>query len=435
MTTSPHDRPNTPTLGPGGWLSWLLLTAGGLTFAVMLLFVGVACFGRLLTDARFRHLAALSEGPPIILQYEYPRQSTFSLDGQELTFPQDEQIVLRASALSFPPSKPRADFAADVYSVATRSTDRSSGPSDAWFFVRGVDRRGYGYLEGRRVDGRRLGYVGRGGFRDTRPPAEDQFACRAEVPVQGRNHASEGEVTYSYAGFSTDFYLLTDEGLVRVDTVARTVSTPSWRNGVVAISPLADRGEDGGTTVSLAALTAESVRLLDEEGRHVVTEWTLPEELRGKSILTLRLGDDLWVYRSGTTPDFRMTRLWRIPAGGEAVSQGTVDLGYYYSPAQPSLSWVGSPLVGAAFALAEAWPSGVRPVTWVGLLLSVAAAAACVWRLRRDRARRGIPRSTAWAMAVALAGPAGLLAYHALNVWPEPVPTVAPRTGSELIAA
>ncbi|MEN0110630.1 MAG: hypothetical protein AAF805_07880 [Planctomycetota bacterium] len=210
-----------------------------------------------------------------------------------------------------------------------------------------------------------------------------------------------------------------------VDTfdVAVAVAAPVVAAPNLAWEPAPDR--------RLFVRDADSVRVLNPKGGE---EWryALPEDLRGKSFTAFAVGPDdlrLQVFRrhweSGS-----VSELLAINAAGEVQDAREFELRGYTPPSEAAMAagfatGVPSPLVGAVALVYQPWaawyfadkPFGAElarvaaaAVPGWSIVVALALALAALTVVAHRREHRDHP--AAWAVLVALVGPAAYLAYR-----------------------
>ncbi len=224
-------------------------------------------------------IVVLRDGTPLIQSYvgrDYQTKTYRTLDGKRVAVNSSQ---VENWALLQRPGWPKDGFARLSWSERITPIYRGQSSTEVWYIVHDGNLQGHTHLVGYDKSTKlRIGYIGRHGFRTDTPSLEDQF------PVNGRRYRYSRYLGAYRGDLRTD-YLLTDEGLVRIDWDTRTVKL-LWkdRNPIrVAMSYVRDTN---GTLIksSILVRTLDRVHVLDVDGIEQ-GNFVLPEDLRDASHL------------------------------------------------------------------------------------------------------------------------------------------------------
>jgi hypothetical protein len=306
-----------------------------------------------------------------------------------------------------------------------------------WYFVCDGAPRGHGYFVGYdAMTKRKVGCLGRNGFRRDDPPTDEQFPASGNISTLliYRVVKLANQPNSAYTTNSLDLDLLTRDGLVRVDLVSRKVKV--LRNDSDLIS--AARVGDG----TLLLRTRERVLVLDADGNEIGV-FSLPAELRRKDFQWYPLGKDRALVQSSWNPiqlSWNESDLFWLNAGGKIVHRERVDLengsrqtSLLYQAAMllvvPSpgvlaveLASVSQEIpqpedVGYLSLLGRAWKR-LRGRLVFAAAVGIVLAAVCYRRQRKY----GLPWTWVWTGFVLLFGLPAFFGYLAHRTWPARLP-------------
>jgi hypothetical protein len=386
------------------------------------------------------------------------------------------------------------EFGESYYDVP-HSVGAVTAPDNDWqgvYFVIADAAMSRGYFELFDTSSReRLGYLGTGGFRETPPPAEEQFEAeprdqsyvfrtsailwhrdleqlRSQINQQGVQTPVD-RVSDSEPGFPFhpgQCIVLTGGRPLLVDIRERSTTPICPETDVSSIGLIcpAGVGADGRHTLLIAARTADTLLLLHPHSG-ARTEYPLPADLSGRDLTVHVLPEGGLVLQQYASPDTPTglasgtsygVNVWWLSRQGEVSRQAHYQLslsGGQSVSETASMNLIqliaGAPLVAAVVDLAfipavgpwgdepsywEALPGMLR-LAWPGVLLVLMCGAGLAWWTDRQRTQARLPRCWGWIAFVFLFGLPGYLGYRLHRQWPVRKLAPAPvRTGIEVFA-
>ena len=194
-------------------------------------------------------------------------------------------------------------------------------PEENWYFLHDGRLNGVGYFVGYdSATNRRIGYIGLNGFRRNEPPQAEQF------PVNGQrmeyHDAVAFQLSYSEQSFfiggvpdfdfsaavpelpSHEEYVLTDNGLMRVDFAARSTAfvrkDPTIVSAALGLinarTPPQHVDEAATDKAALFVRTPDRILLLNLNGKEMQA-YHLPKELRNEPVTWFQLAGNAAVAR------------------------------------------------------------------------------------------------------------------------------------------
>ncbi len=315
-----------------------------------------------------------------------------------------------------------------------------------WYFVHGDRAEGRGYFVGydSRTN-RRIGYIGRAGFRSTEPPPEDQFSTFVRwsannaisyLPCEDNLEERTGVRTH---GFPLCPCLVTDDGLMLIELDERAVKPLYRATGIfwVAVShePGPIEPQRSVRPPTILARMPDQIVILGPSGQQLQA-FQLPAELRDSSLgwiqLTenealVRKGEDLyWVQPDGkivrhehvallepTPKSAARTAFDDVLVPGASVPSPSVITGFiavrvwnrWNAIQDESLSY----FAALGQALWQKWPT---------LLLTSIISIVLAWFTYRRQRRYGMAWTGMWTGFVLLFGLPAYFGYLAHRSWP-----------------
>ncbi|MBN2292499.1 MAG: hypothetical protein JXM70_08750 [Pirellulales bacterium] len=425
-------------------LTVILSVGAGLIWAVVF-GCGLEIIKSIATPGNVReYLVFKRDGTPIIQTYggNYEVMTFHALDGTPLEITQDdlgyrsplmESINQRKLVFSPPWSKRIGGLSSDYY-----------GP-EAWYIICDDNLQSRGYLVGyNKMAKARVGYIGRNGFRPDEPPRDEQFSLDGQTIAQWGIRAL---IIYGVDSMGrTDVnYLLSEDGLLRIDAKERTVKNV-WKetdliSAAMSYKPQADAGKTLHEELSSRTIllrTPDRVTVLDSSAKEIQT-YPLPAELHSGSFTFVPLQDGRALVQKSPHNRQRTELLW-IDTAGKVVERKHLDLnsGSQFSKTthsitgsliMPSIGIIGGVFVCYPWAPAEADSLGYWAALGKGLhiywpmllflfVICVIPAVACYRRQRKY----GLPWTWFWTGFVLFFGLPAYLGYLAHRFWPARLP-------------
>ena len=323
-----------------------------------------------------------------------------------------------------------------------------SAPED-WYFIHDGQLEGHGYFVGYdKLSKLTLGYLGRNGLQPDEPTPEEQF------PVSGRKVFGQntGAILNLYGSEArpNTRYLLTDDGVMQINTKKRTVKT-LWAGANAISAAMSEKPRTiavDETSDKPRSLTTILIRLPDRvlvlglDGKEIES-YALPAELPNVGLSWLLFpGSEAVVEYHKNVEDTKDTELLWLDTTGKIARQIHVDLrgrsghpGTLESAAVP----VAMPVPGLVLGFLISVPWAVDERSWDSLSYFAALSKALhdVWPIfvispligivmailcfRRQR-KYGLPWTGLWTGLALVFGWPFYLGYLAHRVWPARLP-------------
>jgi hypothetical protein len=417
------------------------------------------------------------DGTPIVVHHvgRYSENNTYrTLEGTPIAISRQEALLWGSHLTAQEPADP---FAVPLWNGGSPWKQRISGyndggqPATYWYFVLDGKDRDAGYFVGfDSVGKRRLGYIGRSGFRSDALSPDEYFA------VHGRQTARQTILEHYYGRDDQEpwyppyaegtgrvpgwvVYALTDDGLAEVDLLKRSTRMALNAKGIISAGHL-NRGLTSPTTTDsdgyrsqvkefLAVRMNDRIEVLDYKG-NPSQSLTIPAEYREAAFTLYLLHDgsailqvsclELARLSPGTHP---LDRLVWIDAKGKVLRQKEYAVmvwdwggGPKFSPWRSAfcapapiviatLSTVLQPWISLwlredpnyADALLRSWCG-----FWLPLVITCVVGIVVVWLCRRRQQKYGLPWTGVWTSFVLLFGLPGYIGYLAHRPWPSRLP-------------
>lgn len=309
-----------------------------------------------------------------------------------------------------------------------------------WYLVHDGKLDGAAYFVGYDpLSLRLIGFLGRAGFRDTRPAPDDWFQIPLPLFTSGAwapQHGAFGAQPNMPVSRFEKLLLYSGGELLQVDFSEQTVEKIVTPALLIALGNFSiPRVKDSDLFV-IAARLPQEVLILSDEGE-IQTRLPIPIELRDKK-LTVRgtLQGEYILQADNPTDFFAPTTVVWMSAEGKPLRTATVTL-REREQQDPMQAWMlfallPFPLLMAVLAVVTSmpgWNNGVAADFAVNfaervqqfwapmsvLMLISAVLAVVAYRRQRSYEGRG---SAVWAVFVVLLGPWALVAYLVHRAWP-----------------
>jgi hypothetical protein len=457
-------------------------------YAVVVMW-GASVGGRLIPSRKsYEQLQFLVDGTPVIVTYtptDYESRTARTLDGEPVERKElDEGAV--ATSLAGPQAPPGV-----LRGWAGRMLSFNDGrePALYWYLIHTGDKEGRGYFVG--YDSKlklRVGYIGAGGFRPDKPPAEECF------PLDGRRIAT-GSHLASRAGYyyltprepryyqddsplepirGWMVYLVSRDHVLEIDLQRRSVRTVIESDRIVSIgiidrlypaSPAKDPKVRLTRRTYLAVRLPDRVLVLDPHGSER-RSYLLPEQVGAKPFSFCQKSDGTAIVEVRIRPSpYEVGLYWirdledavRSEAGDRQVTPQVVLLAsrtvYLAGPRSMEDPRIAAGLASLVIPVPAVWTvlttvavpvahlrsgeAGSYPAAlarsfseaWPGVLISFVLSAGAVWLCLRRQRQWAAPWTRTWAVFVFLFGIPGLFGYWFHRRWP--VREACPQCGGE----
>ena len=399
------------------------------------------------------------DGTPAIKSFHLgdATSSWRTLEGRPLTV-RDGEPTLDGAQLRGPIDRRR--FREPGWSERTEPFFDGRKPPADWYFLHDGKPAGWGYFVGYDHNSRkRIGYLGRLGFRSDLPPTDERFAVPGRMVhdrdwcarAVGRGPDGQGGLQPQASGIAANVvHVLSVGHLYEVDLTRRAVRDV-WPAGdllslgVVSEGPAAvDSDRQADALRSWLVLRTQDRIVLFGVQRGDERSYGLPQELREvEFILYLAVNGTAMAYFGHEEADSQLTfRHCRFDVAGQVVERGTVSLNM--GQGVPVLladryQWLSrslmlpAPLPFATTTMTETWDDPKNDTVesnlgstlvriwrynWPGFGVTAILSAALAWLCRRRQRRYAQGGTSAWMVFVFLFGPFGWLGYLWHRRWP-----------------
>ncbi len=314
--------------------------------------------------------------------------------------------------------------------------------NEVWYFVHDGKPDGRGCFVGYDIDAKhKIGYIGRDGFSQAEPPADEQFP----VSIERMGNVSicylpwYEEKDHRGAGFGSIPFLIADDGLIRIDVQNRTTSTCWKGEGLIYAAQVAETLPSEPRWVdsrSILLRTRDQVLVLDLRGRQK-DAYPIPPELRTSEIEWHQVGKDRVLMCNSN--DYKEEVFW-LDTATKDIRRQQLGLGvpsksavrkFFEDDVLPALA-VPSP---GAFVLVAFWrywinghPANMGEIwacvydawarLWLSLLIAGAISIVLAGVCYRRQRRYGLPWTWVWTGFVLLFGLPAYFGYLAHRSWP-----------------
>ncbi len=312
--------------------------------------------GRLIpSDQPYEQLEFLADGTPVIVTYtptDYESRTARTLDGEPVERKELDEGA-RAASLAGPQAPRRA---ARGWAGRILSFNDGREPAVYWYLIRTGDREGRGYFVG--YDSKlklRVGYIGGGGFRPDKPPADACFPVDGRKIAAGSHLAGRGGGTYYvYSAYSLAarvpnyyqsdsalepirgwmVYLVSRGRVLEIDLQRRSVRTVIESDRIVSIrmvdrlypvSPAKDPKVRLARRTYLAVRLTDRVLVLDPHGSER-RSYLLPEQVAAKPFSFYQKSDGTGIVEVHLGPSRYTVDLYWIRALEDAAGAEAGDL-------------------------------------------------------------------------------------------------------------
>lgn len=316
------------------------------------------------------------DGTPVIISRSWASylDATYrTIDGRSL--PDQREEWLTGASLAAEAKPPRLWETSVPWPARIAGATDDNRPPAAWYFVRDSEPIGRAYLVGYdELSKLQIGYIGRGGFRRTVPPADEWFDMgRYRFDWYSGRVATTGYVQYggrpvSYARMTAaqqrlpawHLFMIDGDRLVQIDLRARTLQTVYKSQGLVSVagllelrpaaaaptenadtqaaadaaaaavaSPPADVASplsaNANTETRIALRTADQIIVLDPPTGSE-RKYTLPEATRGETLQVYAVGNEQLLVHWWNRDDWPQQELMWLSADGAVARQEQVKL-------------------------------------------------------------------------------------------------------------
>jgi hypothetical protein len=397
-------------------------------------------------------LVFLADGTPRVAHYDsqYRSRRYRDLEGNPVAPPESEAGELAAVRL---PAAPSSALSAGPVPWEHRICSFTDGQTPAvyWYFLSDGRADGTGYFVGYDSQSKvRVGYLGRAGFLDREPAAEERFPCGRSMPLSSQplhnptEHPENRPTLRARRGDLSPWSVYVaglDHRVYRADLQTRTVRVvldePGLRTTVLTRTA---PDQEAGALVRLAARTDDTVLVLNDSGtvqqRYPIPEglreqtWNFAETTGGEALVTRitpfenRAGQlEYRIFHIAPDGNYRETAVV-LPTGGGGLQLQVA--GGVVIPSPLFLGGLVSTLVAREVresGRAATWPDAVAlawaesaPALLIAQVLAAGLAVLC-YRRQVRYAAGGLER-IAWPVFVLLLGLPGWIGYRFGRSWP-----------------
>jgi hypothetical protein len=400
----------------------------------------------------YEQLLVSVEGQPLITRTsrsEAGDEQVLTLDGQPVKT--SRQDLLYPQMLQHPDQ--RLQRSTPEWDSRITSANDGGTPEVYWYLIHDGLRNGRAYGVGFHSKTKLIvGYFGREGFANVRPPREQWFEIRGDDGLSGATGATNVNQPYFSRASDALIPLLANDKLFVIDVARREVKAlvdcpAAEQVGSVWRLPKKPPHPDPDALNQAAQLTTptdvlvrqpDSVLVVDHRtGKH--TAFPLPADARHAMLAGFLLADgslllEVWDLRHWQEGE---DLLWIAPSGEVVKRRHVLLAGRYVRDSEASFGWFAalvapapiasgvvlslSPMVMAASGQADSYAAGffkmVRAI-WLSVLVVVLAGVGCAVGAYRRQRRLGLPHAGAWAAFTFILGVPGWIAYRFHRGWP-----------------
>jgi len=430
-------------------LGMAMILALGFGVAIFLLVIwGVAIYETTKKPhSAYEEVLVLKDGTPVIYTYDYYDGSTKTdyrtLEGN--TLPSISNFRDRQIDMTILPGQDTfKDVRLPLEGISRTGMIALGNPwRTLWYFIHDGNREGKGYFIGYDLESKHcIGFLGRNGFSQSMPAAEDQFLLDARKFPQVANFVQIYSESYNAPSDANLLFLLSGNQVMRVDLAAQTVTPLMKSPDIVSLGRMNVDNADPEKNVPgdliynhylLAVRMQDRILFINNSGKRV-GDYIIPEELRNRSFNMYRMDDKkaILVYEDRHSELTYDEKIAWIDASGKIIQE---KIAFTHSDARkPSIaenreitlsapSPIVAPVVGMIFNknhwinYSEAFYIYMSN-SWKVLLVIVIVSAVLAWICNHRQRRMALPWTWVWVGFVFLFGVPGFLAYRFHRRWP-----------------